>query len=133
MRAKSRLIETAGNALLPIYLRREGIIAYQCPEEDSHDFVISIKGRFIRIKVRSVHGAAAYPAIGSITTEQFRTCNYIIIYLLDDDRNRFFTIPISKVPRNRSIRFLKGKDGTIKGKWLEFEGFEFLKKELKNE
>jgi hypothetical protein len=32
MKAKSRLIEQAGTALLPFYLRREGIKAYQCPE-----------------------------------------------------------------------------------------------------
>ena len=131
MGAKSKLIEVAGNALIPIYLKREGIIAYQCPEDDSHDFVISIKGRFIRIKAKSVNGAVKFPAVGRITEKQYRFCNYIIIYLLDYDRNRFFTIPIAKVPRNRPIRFLKGKDGIIKGKWLEFEGFEFLKKELK--
>ena len=131
MRAKSKLIETVGDALIPIYLKRQGIIAYQCPEDDSHDFVISIKGRFIRIKAASINGAVDSPAIAKITEEQYRVCDYIIIYLLDKDRNRFFTIPIAKVPRNRSIRFLKGKDGTIKGKWLEFEGFELLKHELK--
>jgi hypothetical protein len=130
MGSKSKLIETVGDALLPIYLKREGIIAYHCPEEDSHDFVISIKGVFIRIKVASVNGDLDSPSIGRITEEQYRICDYLIIYLLDKDKNRFFTIPIAKVPRNRSIRFLKGKDGAITGKWLEFEGFECLKQEL---
>lgn len=130
MKAKSRLIETAGNALLPIYLRKEDIIAYQCPEEDSYDYVISMKGKFIRIKVRSVNGDAEYPAIGRITDEQFKKCDFIIIYLLDNDRNRFFTIPIKKVPRNMSIRFSKRKDGSITGKWVDYEGFKALKSQL---
>jgi len=62
MKAKSRLIETAGHALLPIYLKKEGITAYQCPEEDNYDFVISVKGKFVRIKVRSVNGDSDYPS-----------------------------------------------------------------------
>ena len=130
MKAKSRLIETAGHALLPIYLRKEGISAYQCLEEDSYDFVISIKGKFIRIKVKSVNGDADYPSVGKITDQHFRTCDFIIVYLLDNDKNRFFTIPIKKAIRNRNIRFSKRKDGSIKGKWLKYEGFEALKKEL---
>ncbi len=130
MKAKSKLIETAGHALLPIYLRREGIASYQCPEEDSYDFVISVKGKFIRIKVKSVNGEADYPSVGKITDEQFLACDFIIVYLLDQDKNRFFTIPIKKVIRNRNISFSKRKDNSIKGKWLKYEGFKALKKEL---
>ena len=38
MKATSRLIEQAGTALLPLYLRRENIKTYQCPEEDAYDY-----------------------------------------------------------------------------------------------
>jgi len=131
MKAKSKLIETAGHALLPIYLKKEGILSYQCLEEDNYDFVISTEGKFIRIKVRSVNGDADYPSIGKINDKQIRKCDFIIIYLLDKEKNRFFTIPINRIPRTRTIRFSKTIDGAIKGKWLKYEGFKTLKKELK--
>ena len=131
MKAKSRLIETAGHSLLPIYLRKEGIISYQAPEEDRYDFVISVKGRFIRIKLKSVNGDADYPSVSKLTEQQFRTCDFIIVYLLDNEKNRFFTIPVKRIPRSRAISFSKRKDGSIKGKWMKYEGFKELKKELK--
>jgi len=130
MKAKSRLIETAGNVLLPIYLKREGITAYQAPEEDSYDLVVSVKGKFIRIKVRSVNGDAKYPTVGRLTEKQYRKCDFLIIYLLDDDKNRFFTIPVKKIPKTGNIGFSKRKDGSIRGKWMKYEGFKYLKKEL---
>jgi hypothetical protein len=130
MKAKSRLIETAGHALLPIYLKKEGITAYQCPEEDNYDFVISVKGKFVRIKVRSVNGDSDYPSVGKLTEDQFRQCDFIIVYLLDNEKNRFFTIPVKKIPRSRAISFSKRKDNSIKGKWMKYEGFASLKKEL---
>lgn len=52
------------------------------------------------------------------------------MYLLDKNQNRFFTIPTKKVPRNNPIRFTKSKDGKIKSKWMKFEGFDHLKKEV---
>ena len=130
MKAKSKLIETAGHALLPIYLQREKITCYQCLEDDSYDFVISVKGKFIRIKVRSVNGDAEYPSIGRLTDKQYKTCDFLIIYLLDNFKNRFFTIPIQKVPRNNPIRFTKSKEGKIKSKWMNYEGFDHIKKEV---
>jgi hypothetical protein len=130
MKATSRLIEQAGTALLPLYLRSEGIKAYQCPEEDAYDFVVSIAGRFIRIELKSINGDSEYPTAGKITKKQFTSADFIIVYLLDKNQNRFFTIPTKKVPRNTPIRFTKNKDGKIKGKWTKYEGFEFLKKEV---
>jgi hypothetical protein len=130
MKATSRLIEQAGTALLPIYLRREGIKAYQCPEEDAYDFVVSIGGRFIRIELKSINGDSEYPTAGNITKKQFTSADFIIVYLLDKTQNRFFTIPIKKVSRNNPIRFTRSKDGKIIGKWMEYEGFDFLKKEV---
>jgi hypothetical protein len=130
MKATSRLIEQAGTALLPIYLRREGIKAYQCPEEDSYDFVVSIGGRFIRIELKSINGDSEYPTAGNITKKQFTSADFIIVYLLDKNQNRFFTIPTKKVSRNNPIRFTKSKEGKIIGKWMEYEGFDFLKKEV---
>jgi len=129
MKATSRLIDQVGTALLPLYLRKEGITIYQCPEEDAYDFVVSIKGKFIRIELKSINGDSEYPTAGKITKKQFDTADYVIIYLLDNDRNRFFTIPIRRIPRNSPIRFSKRKDGFIKGKWMKYEGFEYLKKE----
>jgi len=130
MKATSRLIDQAGTALLPLYLRKEGIKAYQCPEEDGYDFVVSIKGRFIRIELKSINGDSEHPTAGKITDKQFRNANYVIIYILDKDKNRFFTIPIKRIPRNNSIRFNKDKNGELKGKWAKYEGFEYLKKEI---
>ena len=130
MKATSRLIDVAGTALLPLNLRREGITAYQCPEEDAYDFVVSIEGRFIRIELKSVNGDSEYPTAGKITKKQFDSADFIVIYLLDKNQNRFFTIPTKKMPRNTSIRFTKTKDGKIKGKWMKFEGFDYLKKEI---
>lgn len=132
MKATSRLIEQAGTALLPLYLKKEGIKAYQSPEEDGYDFVVSIEGRFIRIELKSINGEADYPTAGKITEKQFNKADFIIIYLLDDERNRFFTIPIKRAPRDSSIRFSKRKDGSIKGKWTKYEGFNYLKKQLKS-
>ena len=129
MKATSRLIDQAGTALLPLYLRREDIKAYQCPEEDAYDFVISIKGRFIRLELKSVNGDSEYPTAGKITKDQYNSANFIIIFLLDGKQNRFFTIPIKRVPRNKPIRFSRGKDSIIKGRWMKYEGFEHLKKE----
>ncbi len=130
MKATSRLIEQAGTALLPIYLRREGIKAYQCPEEDAYDFVVSIGGRFIRIELKSINGDSEYPTASNITKKQSTSADFIIVYLLDKNQNRFFTIPTKKVPRNNPIRFTKSKEGKIIGKWMEYEGFDFLKKEV---
>lgn len=130
MKATSRLIDQAGTALLPLHLRRESITAYQCPEEDAYDFVVSIKSRFIRIELKSINGDSEYPTAGKITKKQFDATDFIIIYLLDKNQNRFFTIPTKKVPRNTPIRFTRNKDGNIKGKWMEFEGFDHLKKEV---
>lgn len=130
MKAKSRLIETAGHALLPIYLKKEGITSYQAPEEDRYDFVISVKGKFIRIKVGSVNGDVDHPSVGKLTEQQFRACDFIIVYLLDNEKNRFFTIPVKRIPRSRAISFSKRKDGSIKGKWIKYEGFDALRKEL---
>ena len=42
--------------------------------------------------------------------------------------NQWF--PTIKVPRNNPIRFTKSKDGKIKSKWMKFEGFNYLKKEI---
>jgi hypothetical protein len=56
MKATSRLIDQAGTALLPLYLKKESIKAYQCPEEDAYDFVVSIECRFIRIELKSIDG-----------------------------------------------------------------------------
>jgi hypothetical protein len=130
MKATSMLIDQAGTALLPLYLRREGITAYQCPEEDAYDFVISIKSRFIKIELKSINGDSDYPTAGKITDKQFKSTDFIIIFLLDKNQNRFFTIPTKKVPRNNPVRFTKSKDGKIISKWMEFEGFEYLKKEV---
>jgi hypothetical protein len=130
MKATSRLIEQAGTALIPLYLRREGIKAYQCPEEDAYDFVVSIGGRFIRIELKSINGDSEYPTAGKITKKQFNSADFIIVYLLDKNQNRFFTIPTKKVPRNNPIRFTKSKEGKIKGKWMRYEGFDHLKKEV---
>jgi hypothetical protein len=131
MKATSRLIDQAGTALLPLFLKREGITAYQCPEEDAFDFVISIKSKFIRIELKSINGYSEYPTAGKITKKQFDSADFIIIYLLDKNQNRFFTIPIKKIPRNNPIRFTKNKDGKIISKWMEFEGFNHLKKEVR--
>ena len=130
MKATSRLIDQAGTALLPLYLKKAGITAYQCPEEDAYDFVVSIKSRFIKIELKSINGDSEYPTAGRITTKQFDATDFIIIYLLDKNQNRFFVIPTKKVPRNTPVRFTKSKDGKIKGKWMEFEGFEYLKREV---
>jgi hypothetical protein len=130
MRATSRLIDQAGTSLLPLYLRREGITAYLCPEDDAYDFVVSIKNRFIRIELKSINGESEHPTAGKITKKQFDTTDFIIIYLLDKNKNRFFTIPTNKVPRNTPIRFSKNKDGEIIGKWMDFEGFKALRKEV---
>jgi hypothetical protein len=130
MKATSRLIDQAGTALLPLFLRSEGIKAYQCPEEDAYDFVVSIKGKFIRIELKSINGDSEYPTAGKITKKQFRSADFIIVYLLDRNQNRFFTIPIKKVPRNTPIRFSKNKNGEIKGKWVKYEGFKYLKKSI---
>ena len=130
MKATNRLIDQAGTALLPLYLRREGIKAYQCPEEDAYDFVVSIENRFIRLELKSVNGDSEHPTAGKITKKQFNAADFIVIYLLDKNQNRFFTIPTIKVPRNNPIRFTKSKDGKIKSKWMKFEGFNYLKKEI---
>jgi hypothetical protein len=130
MKATSRLIDQAGTALLPLYLRREGMKAYQCPEEDAYDFVVSIENRFIRLELKSVNGDSEHPTAGKITKKQFNSADFIVIYLLDKNQNRFFTIPTIKVPRNNPIRFTKSKDGKIKSKWMKFEGFNYLKKEI---
>jgi hypothetical protein len=130
MKATSRLIDQAGTALLPLYLRKEEIKAYQCPEEDAYDFVVSIGGRFIRIELKSINGESEYPTAGKITKKQFNSADFIVVYLLDKNQNRFFTIPIKKVPRNNPIRFTKSKDGKIKSKWMKYEGFDHLKKEV---
>jgi hypothetical protein len=130
MKATSRLIDQAGTALLPLYLRREEIKAYQCPEEDAYDFVISIENRFIKLELKSVNGESDNPNAGRITEKQFNLADFIIIYLLDKNQNRFFTIPIKKVPRNTPLRFTKSKDGKIKSKWMKFEGFDYLKREV---
>jgi len=130
MKATSRLIDQAGTALLPLYLRRQGITAYLCPEDDAYDFVVSIKSRFIRIELKSINGESEYPTAGKITKKQFDATDFIIIYLLDKNKNRFFTIPTNKVPRNTPIRFSKNKDGLIISKWMEYEGFEALKKKV---
>jgi hypothetical protein len=130
MKATSRLIDQAGTALLPLYLRRESITAYLCPEDDAYDFVVSIKGRFIRIELKSINGESEYPTAGKITKKQFDATDFIIVYLLDKYKNRFFTIPTNKVPRNTPIRFSKNKDGEIISKWMEYEGFESLKKQI---
>ena len=71
MKATSKLINQAGTALLPLYLSREGIKAYQCPEEDAFDFVVSIESRFIRIELKSINGYSEHPAAGKITKKQF--------------------------------------------------------------
>lgn len=130
MKATSMLIDQAGTALLPLYLKKEGITAYQCPEEDAYDFVISIESRFIKIELKSIDGDSEFPTAGKITTKQFDATDFIIIFLLDRNQNRFFVIPTKKVPRNTPVRFTKSKDGKIKGKWMEFEGFDYLKREV---
>ena len=131
MKATSKLIDQAGTSLLPIYLRREGITAYQCPEEDAYDFVVSIEGRFIRIELKSINGDVEYPTAGKITQKQFSKADYIIVYLLDNEKNRFFTIPTKRLPRNNPIRFVRNKKGVLTSKWVKYEGFEFLKKEIR--
>jgi len=128
MKATSKLIDVVGTALLPLRLKREGIKAYQCPEEDAYDFVVSIKEKFIRIELKSVNGDSERSSAERITKKQFETADFVIVYLLDKDRNRFFTIPIKRVPRDGNIGFSKHKDGTMKGKWMEYEGFDSLKK-----
>jgi len=128
MKATSKLIDVVGTALLPLRLKREGIKAYQCPEEDAYDFVVSIKEKFIRIELKSVNGDSERSSAERITKKQFGTADFVIVYLLDKDRNRFFTIPIKRVPRDGNIGFSKRKDGTMKGKWMEYEGFDSLKK-----
>ena len=128
MKATSKLIDMVGTALLPLRLKREGIKAYQCPEEDAYDFVVSIKEKFIRIELKSVNGDSERSSAERITKKQFGTADFVIVYLLDKDRNRFFTIPIKRVPRDGNIGFSKRKDGTMKGKWMEYEGFDSLKK-----
>lgn len=130
MKATSRLIDQAGTSLLPIFLRREDITAYQCPEEDHYDFVVSIEGRFIRIELKSVNGDSDYPTAGKVTPNQFSKADYLIVYLLDSEKNRFFTIPMKRVPRNSPIRFIRGKNGVLTSKWSKYEGFESLKKEI---
>ena len=130
MKATSKLIDVVGTALLPLRLKREGIKAYQCPEEDAYDFVVSIKEKFIRIELKSVNGDSERPSTGRITKKQFEAADFIIVYLLDKDRNRFFTIPTKLVPRDGNIGFSKRKDGEIKGKWMEYEGFDSLKKAI---
>lgn len=130
MKSTIRLIDQAGTALLPLYLSKEGITAYQCPEEDAYDFVVSIKGKFIRIKLKSINGDSEYPTAGKMTSKQFSSADFVVIYLLDKNQNRFFTIPTKKIPRSNPIRFNKSKDGKIRGKWMEFEGFDYLKKEV---
>jgi hypothetical protein len=130
MKATSKLIDQAGTSLLPLYLRREGIKSYQCPEEDAYDFVVSIEGRFIRIELKSINGDSEFPSAGKITQKQYSSADYVIIYLLDNDKNRFFTIPIQKVPRNNPIRFKRDKNQKIIGKWINYEGFDHLKKEI---
>ena len=128
MKATSKLIDVVGTALLPLCLKREGIKAYQCPEEDAYDFVVSIKEKFIRIELKSVNGDSERPSTGRITKKQFEAADFVIVYLLDKDRNCFFTIPIKRVPRDSNIGFSKHKDGTIEGKWMKYEGFDSLKK-----
>jgi len=130
MKATSKLIDQAGTALLPLFLKKEDIKAYQCPEEDAYDFVVSIEGRFIRIELKSINGDSDYPTSGKITKKQFKSADFIIIYLLDNKKNRFFTIPTKRVPRNNPIRFSKDKKGKIKGKWTKYEGFDHLKREV---
>ena len=130
MKATSRLIDQAGTALLPLYLKKEEIKAYQCPEEDAYDFVVSIGGRFIRIELKSINGDSEYPTAGKITKKQYTSADFIVVYLLDKNQNRFFTIPTKKVPRNNPIRFTKNNDGKIKSKWMKYEGFNHLKKEV---
>ncbi len=131
MRAKSKLIERAGTFLLPIFLQREKIKAYQSPEEDSYDFVITMKNKFIRLKLKSINGDSENPSASKITEKQHENSNFVIVYLLDGNRNRFFTIPTSRTPRNSNIRFSKRKNGEITGKWTKYEGFDYLKKDLK--
>ena len=92
--------------------------------------MVSIKSRFIRIELKSINGESEYPTAGKITKKQFDATDFIIIYLLDKNKNRFFTIPTNKVPRNTPIRFSKNKDGLIISKWMEYEGFEALKKKV---
>jgi len=133
MKATGKLIDIAGTALLPLYLRKEGIKAYQCPEEDAYDFVISIEGKFIRIELKSVNADSDYPTAGKISKKQFESADFIIVYVLHKNCNCFFTIPIHKIPRNSSIRFSKNKDGCLTGKWMKYEGFNYLKKSLKHE
>jgi len=128
MKATRKLIDVVGTALLPLRLKREGIKAYQCPEEDAYNFVVSIKEKFIRIELKSVNVDSERSSAGRITKKQFETADFVIVYLLDNDRNRFFTIPIKRVPRDGNIGFSKRKDGTIKGKWMKYEGFDSLKK-----
>jgi hypothetical protein len=128
----SRLIEQAGTALLPLYLKKEGIKAYQSPEEDSYDFVVSVEGRFIRLLLKSINGEGKYLTAEKITNKQYKKSDFIILYLLDKDKNRFFTIPMSKAPMNSSIRFTKNKKDSINGKWMKFEGFNYLKKHLED-
>ena len=128
MKATSKLIDVVGTALLPLCLKKAGIKAYQCPEEDAYDFVVSLKERFIRIELKSVNGDSERPSTGRITKKQFEAADFVIVYLLDNGRNRFFTIPIKRVPRDSNIGFSKHKDGTIEGKWMKYEGFDSLKK-----
>jgi len=131
MKATSRLIDQVGTALLPLFLKREGITAYQCPEEDSYDFVVSIKNKFIRIELKSIDGDTECPTAGKITNKQFQAADFVIIYLLYKKENIFFTIPISRIPRNNPIRFTKNKKGELNGKWVKYEGFDYLIKEIK--
>jgi len=128
MKATRKLIDVVGTALLPLRLKQEGIKAYQCPEEDAYNFVVSIKEKFIRIELKSVNVDSERSSAERITKKQFETADFVIVYLLDNDRNRFFTIPIKRVPRDGNIGFSKRKDGTMKGKWMKYEGFDSLKK-----
>jgi len=130
MTTKSKLIDVASMALLPLRLKKEGITAYQCPEEDNYDFVVSIKQRFIRIELKAINGDSKYLDAERVSKRQLMTADFVIIYLLDNERNRFFTIPIKRVPREGYIRFSKRKDRTIKGKWMKYEGFDALKKDI---
>ena len=130
MKATSRLIDQAGTALLPLYLKKEGITAYQSPEEDAYDFVVSIKNKFIRIELKSINGESEHPTAGKVTDKQYKATDFIIIYILDQNQNRFYTIPTKQTPRNTSIRFTKTKDGKLNGKWAKYEGFEHLKKQI---
>ncbi len=132
MRSTNRLIEQAGTALLPLYLKKEGIKAYQSPEEDGYDFVISVEGRFIRLELKSINGDSNYLTAEKITKKQFKKTDFIIIYLLDNKKNRFFTIPVSRAPMNSPLRFTKNKKGKIVGKWTKYEGFDYLKKQIED-